>query len=41
MVPSDAMKNQMQRVLIAQLDLDLPSSHNTAWTLKLNGQILK
>jgi len=36
-MPSDAMKNQMQRVLIAQLQLDLPSSQNTVWTLKLSG----
>lgn len=33
-VPSDTMKNQMQRVLIAQLELDLLNSHNTVWALK-------
>lgn len=36
-VPSDTMKNQMQRVLIAQLELDLLNSHNTVWALKLSG----
>ena len=40
-VPSDAMENQMQRVLIAQLELGLPSSHNTVWALNLSGWILK